>query len=102
MTSKTANPDNTSVTVTLVGIEAKCHAGRIAAKGKILLYPRKGRHKYGYESIKGNAYSYDGKFIRLVQIIDRNNELYVKIAFNEDTSQVIKCVIEPLKKHDGH
>ena len=44
----------------LDGVQAEGKAGRIAAKGEVHKNPRKGRRKFGFESIKGHEFSADG------------------------------------------
>lgn len=78
------------------------HVSRAAAKGKILARPRKGRRKHGFESIKGNEFSADNRFIFKERIIDRDNDLYMETIRDEDSGEILRAVKEKLSAHKGH
>lgn len=83
----------------LDGVQAEGKAGRIAAKGEVHKNPRKGRRKFGFESIKGHEFSADGQFVYKEQIIDRDKDLYKKVVRNEDTGEVLRHVEHQLSEH---
>ena len=93
--------ESKNVIVKLKGVETQSQVGRLAAKGAVRKNPRKGRRKYGFESLKGNEFSMSGKFIYKEQIIDRENDLYKKLVIDEDTGEVLRHVEHKLSEHKG-
>lgn len=87
------------ITVKLAGVQSQGKVGRLAAKGAVRKKSRKGRRKYGFESLKGNEFSVDGQFIYKEQIIDREKYLYKKLVINEDTGEVLRHVEHKLSEH---
>ena len=97
-----SNKDRKDVTVIVEGVEAKAHAGRLAAKGAIRKGQRKGRRKYDYESIKGNEFSSNGTFVQKERVIDRENNLYKELVINVDTGEILHSSEHPLSEHKDH
>ncbi len=60
------------------------------------------KNKIAYESKIGSDYSRDKKrMVNLVQVIDRENDVYIKKITDPLTNEITRDVHEPLTKHTG-
>lgn len=91
----------TDATAQLTGVEITCEIGRVAAKGRSRLGPRK-RGKNRQEIVRGQEYSQTGQLVNKVRIIDRENNKYKELVSDADTGEKIRDVAHPLTDHTEH
>jgi hypothetical protein len=77
--------------------------GRVNVSSSLGLKAKsRGKGKPFMESKQGDSFSTSrGRWMRLLQIVDRRNNRYRKLVTDPETGEVIRDVDEPLSEHVG-